>query len=377
MTRPRYGATIDSTDVGDRQSPAAPTGPLADPPIPLRRWSRNKKHPNAEFQNRINAAANASALYRSKDVFSIAAPWFSGNGSFYVNGDLWHFAFHTGPLTTALFARLVMNVPFQPSANSYATVKIYSDATLSTLVASEDFRYGAAPGAGGNPYTYGGAATIDKFITGLSVDTDYYGVISSSNYAYVWAASISDCPSMTESYGGYLATNYTAHTPILAVDRQKPQELMRSVWKRGASKVWNWAVTPGSFLDGSDSSDNYRSITTTSTTLKNILDQSSTTVSSSTPGPTFDMRYKNRISQTGVPVVLKAYGYAGSPADMNVVIKDSSGGTLATVSGFGTSAAWKSTTVTLPASVAKYDFQFKVTGAARAHLYAISSWEQD
>lgn len=380
MTRPRYGAAIDITDVGDRQSPALPTPPLAPPPIPLRRWSRNGKHPNAELANRINAAANAAALYRSKEVFSICAPVFSGNGSFYVNGDLWHFAFHTGPHTTALFARLAMNVPFASASNSYATVKIYSDASLSTLVASQDFEYGSAPGGGGSPYVWQTLSAIDKFITGISADTDYYGVISSHNNAYVLAASIVDCPSFTESgYGGYLATNYTTHTPILAIDRERPQTLMRDVWKRGGSKVLNWAVTPGNAPAGSDSNGTYRSITTTSATGTNILNLSSTTVSTSTPGWTVDMRFKDRISQSsGVPCVMKAYGRNATGADLNVVLKDSSGATVAAVNGFTGSDSWKSATLNLPATLAKYDIQYFTTvPGARGYLYAVSIWEQE
>lgn len=380
MTRPRYGAAIDITDVGDRQSPALPTPPLAPPPIPLRRWSRNGKHPNAELANRINAAANAAALYRSKEVFGICAPLFSGNGSFYVNGDLWHFAFHTGPHTTALFARLAMNVPFASASNSYASVKIYSDASLSTLVASQDFEYGSAPGGGGSPYVWQTLSAIDKFITGISADTDYYGVISSHNNAYVLAASIVDCPSFTESgYGGYLATNYTTHTPILAIDRERPQTLMRDVWKRGGSKVLNWAVTPGNAPAGSDSNGTYRSITTTSTTYTNILDRSSTTISAATPGWTLDMRNKDRVSQTsGVPCVMKCFGRNASGSQTNVVLKNSSGATIATATSSDATNTWFSISFNMPAVLDKYDIQFNTgTAGNRSYLYAICIWEQE
>lgn len=377
MTRRLYGDPPTTLPLGPRQTSSIPLTPSAVPPIQINRWCRNGMHPTAELASRIPEAANQAVLFNSKQVFT-APPYIGvGNGSFYVNKVLWNFAFHTGPYTVALFCRLVMNAPFNSSANSIGRVKIYSDAALTMLVSTQDFNYGAGPGPSANPFVFQTIRALDKYIENLSPDTDYYGTVEGVNTAFIQTACIWDCPSLTESLNGYLAQNYTTHTPILAVDRKNASDVCRATWKRGGSMLATWAITPGSAIN-SDSTDGYGSITTTSTTLTNILDRTSTTISSSTPGFWWDMRSRDRISQSsGVPCVLKVFGYQSGGADGNLVLKNSAGTTIATVSGFGATKSWKSVAFNAPAVLDKYDLQFKVTAPSgpRFHLYAFSAYE--
>ncbi len=371
-----YGDRAGST--AGTQVPALPVTKAAEPPIPTDRFFRNGKHPDASAMNALNIQMNQAMLFRTKEAFSILGDLGSAPGiqatSTAGTRARWRGAFHTSPYSHALLARVVM---FPPSSNysndTYATLKIYSDATETTLVSTTEFHYGPGPSTssvGGWQYH----KIIDKFIDGLNADTDYYFLWADEAFGRLQSAAVADLQSMSENYNGYLPVNFTEQTPVYDKYREQLVTPIPSLWKRGGAKVMGWTT-------------NIQSSPTTNatSTYKNVLDGTSTAVSASTPGWTLDMRYKNRLSQATVPCKLWVCGSwltGGTPTGGDVLLLDSAGSTVASISAgwANTTPKWVSTTVNLPATSAKYDIQIRMGpgGAAGTFsCYAISMYEYE
>jgi hypothetical protein len=373
----QYGISIDAGDVGDRQTPSAPLNSVAMAPIQIRKWIRNGKAPNVELANRLNESANYSTLYRTKEVFSACMTPTVGS---LTATTKWRFACHTGPYAHGLLGIAAMLNPYLSSATqAKATLKIYSDVTETTLVGSADFYYGAGTNSGG--FGWRQAKYPMQWIDGLSPDTDYYGRWDLSGSPNLLAASVWEMGSMTENFNGYLTQSLTMHSPILSIDRSNVHTVLKNLWKRGGAKVLNYVVQPGTSTFGVDSTEaGSISNTTVSTTYTNMLDRSSTAVSSSSPGWTIDLRYKDRVSQTsGVPCVLKVFGRATAPFSGSVILVNSAGTTIATATTSSTTNTWFSSgQFNMPAVLDKYDLMFKTTsGASRFYVYSASVFEYE
>ena len=114
---------------------------------------------------------------------------------------------------------------------------------------------------------------------------------------------------------------------------------------------------------------------------KNLIDNSSTTVSASTPGYTVDLRYHTtlRLASVGVPVRLKVAAHSTAANDTGaVVLKDSAGNIVLTclVNG-GVGEYWYWTNGYLPATLAKYDLHFQQPATGTLTVYSADVYEID
>lgn len=366
----RYGNRLGAGSADPAKVVATPATEQGTPPIEIDRFCRNGQHPDARFQNQINQQANAAVLNRSKQVFaggdgltSVASLTSFGAG----DRARWRFACRTGPYSHAFYYVVIMHQPTSGyTNNTYGRLDIATNAAGTPAVSSAYFYYGADPtnGSGVSGWSY--LRVLQGFVDGITGDTEYYCTFNDVDYGRIVSACVFDLQSMTENTGGYLAQNITTHTPVLNVHRQNAVTVNNDLWQKGGSHVLNWSVNNGT-----------SPITTTSATSTNIIDTTSTTVSSSTPGYTLDMTGKDRLSQTsGVPCVMKAFGkVSGGGLTGTVRIKDSGGSTLATCSITGTTNAWVSSgSFNLPATIGKYDLQFSTSGGTFS-LYAVSIYE--
>lgn len=368
------GDRIAVGSVGDRQVVAQPASKAASPPIQIDRWFRNGLQPDVGALNAMNEAGNQAALFRSKQVFYAYTRL---HNSLYPPSTAtlarWRFAFHTGPYTHALFAVVAMlpdDVYSATTVNGQCKLEIYSDASESTLVASQTFTYGL------NPHdtlsTAAGFQDIKplmNFVDGLTADTDYYGKWSSIDVGGLQSACVFDLQSMTENFSGYLPQNITTHTAVLDVYRQNLATLAKNLWKRGGAQVLNWTAD-----------DQTAPKTTASATLTNLIDSSLTGApTSATPGYTLCMAGKARVSQTtGVPCIMKVFAKISAGTGGTVYLKDSSNNTIASCTNFTTTAGWVSSgAFNLPATTAKYDLQYAVGGGATLSVYAVSIYEYE
>lgn len=367
-----FGGRIDLDDVADRQVAANPTPLPAVPPIQLDRWYRNGLYPDANALNLMAETSNQIATYQGRQVFCGFNELSETAG---LSPAQWRWSFRTGIYHHALMVTVALMPAFGPNGllDNYVTLTIYSDFNETTVAASVTFSRGSSP-YGDNVIGLGldwtDIRVINKLVTGLAANTEYYAKWSCFNDTDLKSACVVDLGSMTESHSGYLAMNNGCMTPVVDTFREKLATMASAMWKKGAAHVMNWTAH-----------DTSRK--TTSSTPLNIIDTSITTVSSSSPGFVLDMTNKARLSQTGVPVVMLACGRVTAPAGSvgNVYMKDSAGNTVMSLEGqwLGgqTKVWWKSTTGTLPATVDKYDFQFSTPGAVEFELYAISIYQYE
>lgn len=365
------------TITGDRQVPQLPITKAALPPINTDRYFRNSKHPDASAFNELNAHLNAGMLFRTKEVFSILGDLGSAPGiqatSTAGTRPRWRFAFHLSPYSHAILARAVLFPPSSNYANdTYATLKIYSDATETTLVGTTEFHYG--PGPAGNTSVGGWQyhRVVDRLITGLTANTSYYGVWSDETYGRLQSACVADIQSMTENYDGYVPVNFTEQSQLLDSYRENLVTPIPALWKRGGAKVLQWTVN-----------DQSSPRTIAGSTATNLLDGSSTSVTTATPGYALTMAVgKARLSQqsTGVPVVMKVFCSTSSATGQGRIYLKTSSGTVLQITNsipLTDAPAWVSVTGTIPVGTAKYDLMFDNNSSGTLSVYAVSIYEYE
>lgn len=343
------------------------------PPIQETRWVRNGRIVDAGFQSGVANLANQIARWRTKLLFrSTGKMGFTTAGADALvlsagsgERERWRFAFHSGPFAKEVAITFLMCTASGTDAsfNPYGQLKILSPG--GSLVGTAMYHYGNSVNASNVPSNYGvGTAYI-----AVDPDTDYRAVISDFDNARIVSACVYERSLDPDTDNGYVQTGYAAGVNIYDTDRSGPMDIARDMWLRGGAHLLNWSV------DGQASP-----ITNSLTTSTNIVDTTSTTVSSSTPGYTLDLSNCDRLSESsGVPCVLAAYGkYVITPpvSGGTLKLKDSSGTTLGTVTGFTSTAGWQTTTVNLPAFSGKYDLQFaSSSGTGTFSLYAVSLYQ--
>lgn len=345
----------------------------ASPPIQTDRFFRNGKHPDASAVNQMSEQLTQAFLFRSKECFSIIGDLGSTPGiqasSSAGSTKRWRFAFHTGGHSHSLLVRAVMYPPGSVGNfgnDTYSKLLIYSDATESTLVSTTELHYGPGPSnalVGGWQYHH----IIDKFVTGLDNDTDYYAVVTDETYGRIQSMAVADLQSVTEKNSGYTPTNFTEQTPVLDIHRENMVDQLPLLWKSGGAKVFNWTTNVQS-----------SPFQTTSATPTNILDGTSTTVTSSSAGYTLDMRYKTRLSQATVPCVLKVCASVSTGTLGRVYLKNSGGTVASFLNGWTSTPSWQSVTVQMPATLDKYDLHADDNGSAGTFsVYAACLYEYE
>lgn len=344
------GAQLPPGSVGPRQVRGNPTTKAATPPIEVRKFCNNGDPVSAQYWNLLNEATIAAAMYRGKQVFS----WSSRVGVNAVSipssaagtRNRWRAAFHLGPYSTRLMARVVLCPPNNNYGNaSYGRLTIFSDTAEATAVATADFYYGAAPGTTTvNGYQY--LKEVMLPVEGLTADTDYTLRFDDINYGRIVCASVFELPSLTEGLTGYLPISLNQDSEVLHVYRQNVATVQKNLCRRGQAHLLNWTV------------DNQASpVTRTSGTDTNILDNGAIAYAASEPAFGLKLTGHDRLSQTsGIPCVMKAWGYMSTGSALGRVNISNASGTVNTeVEGvWGTTASWQSVAITLPATEDRY-----------------------
>lgn len=373
-----YGAQIDYTAVGPRQVPANPATKAASPPIQIDKHLRNGFHPNAQMWNLLLEATNQAALYRTREVFRspgrLGEVTFGGGvlpASAAGTNAKWRFAFRTSAYGKALMAFVNMH-PMATSGhtnNTYAQLKIFSDATETTTVTTTNFYYGSGPSGTSNMYGWQYMKLIPLGVEGLSVNTDYYGVFYNVDYARIQSCSVAEFQSMTENFTGYMPQNLTNSTDIVDVYREKVATMQKNLWKTAGGLACHFVVA-----------DPASPQTIAGATPTNVVDNSSTTISAATPGFTLDMSKRDRLMQSsGVPVVLKIMAKTTSGTGKGrFYLKDSAGNTvMSKTDGLNGTATWYSITGYLPATEDKYDLMYDNNSSGTLSCYAASLYEYE
>lgn len=383
-----YGDKIAPASVGSKQVAQNPSARIMGPPIQRGRFTRNGQVPDVAAINAMMEQTNQGVLYRTKEVFRGVAPFGPTSAGGIYNGitlsrtsgttrTRWRFACHTGPYAASLkIVAYICNSNPDVANAPYVQFGLTTNTDGVTGANTVNMHYGP-------PMSYGGALLsgwgqlkrVVRYID-ANADTDYYGFFSDVNGARLACATVYEMTSMTENFSGYLPQNLTSGTDVLDVYREKLVTLQYNLWRRAGATVLNWST---------NSFDN-TPLSTTSATAKNIIDNSSTTVTAATPGYTLDMTGKERVSQasSGVNVRLQVAGaMTAAGTGGRIYVLDSAGSTVGSiVDGWSsTGIVWVSTTFAMPASQDKYDIHFARAGSDDAgnafKLYALSMYEYE
>lgn len=305
------------------------------PKIEPQSYSRNGQVAPTIAMTALARGHNQVARWRGKELFigggqlaAVAAS--AGVGPTVV----WRSYLHTGPFCAALrwymsLARPdVIDLP-----DSRATIELQdsSGASIETQTA-----YWGPTGTSDDLIqewgNFGGAFDVDP-------DTDYRLVFSVEDNGRLANALVYELNAKPDTANGYVPDTYSAVSPILDDARSTIAANIYDLWRRGAAVCLHW----------------HGSRSNATATDTNIVDGTSTAVSASSPGYTLSMSGTSRLKDSGANCVVYVWGSVASGTGGSVEIKDASGTTLATVTGFTTTPSWRSTTLVLPASSAKYD----------------------
>ena len=349
-------------------------GPLSlqtPAPLQIARYVRNGLVPHALFETDAGASLNFVAASRTKELFRYYGNVASINSGTIVARTRWRFASHTGPVLRRIRAIVMMAHQSHGTAGSPSATLYITDASGGTVYGSGSWSFGAsATGVGDFPSEFGVGEII---IGGVPADTDIYGRFEDSQDARLISACVFEESKKVLAGNGYvLPSQVAALGPIYDDRREDMYELATTLWKRGAAQLFNWTANLGA-----------TGVSTTSATLTNIVDNSSTAVAASTPGYTLDLRYCRTRALATVPCKLVCYGEWVKGASVNtaggtVAIKDSGGNTIGSIANGWTDTApgWASTTINMPATNEKFDVMYASdSGNGSFELAAVSLFQ--
>lgn len=336
--------------------------------------ARNGRSPDASFTNLLISDTNYLQRWRTKELFRWGAPLpfpLASSG----NRTRWRFAAHLSPKARHIYVHMYL-AAFASTAGSDPFGRLSLFDGSGTLIGTADVHFGENPLDGGSdvPSFFSGMSVALNNGTGpsgivtVTPDTDVFGVFEDRNGARLLSACVYEYALDAKTENGYLQSPYGVTSPIYSSIRQGVVTALRTQWKRGAAQLLNLTVDVDSLA-----------LTRFSASAVNIVDNSSTTPSASTPGWTLDLLQKGSVRRGAVPCVFTAFAKNGTAGGAGgfIDLVDSTNTIVASINITGTTASWHATTVNLPATVAKYDIRFRGDGTFTMTLYAISLYQHE
>jgi hypothetical protein len=256
---------------------------------------------------------------------------------------------------------LVITTGPKTATSFLATLNLY------TGTSSSFFGSGSSNFTGFSPTVPDNLATGHASVFTVSADTDYNGQITTTGDGDVISAVVYEEMKPGDTIYGYLPKTDMgiASGPIYDAHRQDVVVLMNKQWKRGGGFQLNWSNTTG-IARASVAAD------------KNIVDNTSTTVTAATPGYTCDLTSKASLSRAAAGIDCIIAGYAtntGTVGNQGVKLKNSAGTTIVTLTGgWSGTPGWYTQAFKIPAGIDKYDLQ-AYSNNGTLTLYAVSIYE--
>lgn len=334
----------------------------ATPWLQPAKFIRNGKYPDSLLQADLAGLANHIALYRMKEIARFGMNVGSLTSPTTTSRVRWRTQYVASPHVRAV---VVMAWVAKSEPVSLEEFEVFDPTVVfsfddGTDVHTAEIKYGAATTESADPND---CAAIWTFVRSATTPADFWQPVSGS----VNDVTITDFRSRVVSATIYevpfgipapFVEGYAAGTPILDADRQALVEYARLAWKTQAAPLLTWTL---------DDQASPRS--TTSDTQKNLVDDTSTTVTGATPGYTLDLRHRARVSTGTVSCRLSAYG---SSTDVGYVrLRDSGGAVVAGVEINSPTPGWFAATCEMPATLAKYDIHYDSTSGETTEVSAV------
>ncbi len=321
-------------------------------------WCKNTDSPHASFVTRMLGRLLESERKDMKEVFSAAgsAAWQTGA---LASRTRWRFEFRTGTGTARIAIVFLCAPPTAKTSTGSCTYSLTDVVAATTTTTS--IKTGAADSASATVTPLSDCLFGVKYLD-VSPSTRYQAKFDEVGFGRVVAAVVYELPSTTPTAYPLLS----AGSPIYSAHRTRLLGGVTDALNNNGSHLFNWCVE----LDASPRS-------TSSTTAKNIVDDTSTAVSAATPGFVLPLSNARTLMQTGVGVVMSVY--ATPPAGGGTVtLKDSTGAVVLTVTCTGGGGlAWYTVSGTISAAAdAKFDLHYaKTAGGGNFTVGAVSVYQ--
>lgn len=325
------------------------------------RFCRNGALPQPALWQRIGRGLDHIAGYRKKMFFCqgmdlISLPESSGAGTV----TQWYCYHHTGENVTKLRFMLGLATAYKSGttfADPYADVYI-GGASAGELHYARNDSLNITPAD-----VFWGAIDCDA-----SADTAYEIELRVTNGARIASAcgyEVQENPVDDSLPGGCDPSGFLGQGQILGSGIQGLLEASTNLLKHNAAPILSWTQPYWG-----------QQKTITSSAWTNIIDGTSTSVSSSSPGWKPHLSYHDTAARD-VPVVLAVRYGVSAIGTMKARIADSGGGLLTVnLSGLAGSG-WATATGTIPASTGKVDLQFQSDGTNTLSLYGAALYQYE
>lgn len=339
-------------------------------PLQTLRRLRNGRYPEASVATWFNEEANRIVGLRVKGwSFASAVRSIPATGG---SRTRWVFAFRSSTHASYLWARFLV-APSNVTTNPYTrlacvvtgsgTEDPYADAHAANETESDspsEFQVLNVPTNDGTTVTY------------LTPDTNYEAYITDYNGARTVACCIWEVAMSPDTDNGYLESGYVAGQPIFDSHRASLVSVLREAWLSNGAPL----ITYSHDLQA----DMMTNATATDT---NVIDgtSGSPVVTTATAGFTIDCRYRSTVRRaaSGVPCIMKVYGFVGGDAVGSVKLIDANNSTIVTVTLTNPASSdnwYTSSAFYLPATVAKYDITCaKASGTGTISFWAASIYQ--
>jgi hypothetical protein len=333
-----------------------------------RRWCVNGRIPDASFLQQLVYGANHVMAQRRKVIMCTPQRcelwWIGASGT----TNLWRARFHTGHGASKLQFKVALSASVDSSAADPRLTFSLTDvgaATTTTRTIRQGVSYGTT--------TDGPSAFVYREpVMACSPNTTYELLVQAIDYIRPQSLAITEVATTSMSADYYHDLEPGIETPIYDSIRQRILEGYSNMWRRNGAHLLSWSEV--GWIDGGSNFPGNQSLT--SATWQNLVDRSSTSVSSSTPG--YYLGYAPhrlcRISDGNtLNVVFAAYASC-SAGTADIRLQDSTG-TRCSLTGIGTTPQWYSTTTTIANTntmTDKVDLQYQKNGGGNVNIRAVS-----
>lgn len=335
-------------------------------PTPLEplRVVRNGRAPLASTGGRILSSLNHAITYRRKTIFSKSLHLDSIPAGVAGTVTPWRTYCRTGHAAAG-----ELELWFETIAAPADTAGAEPSLTwkASGGLEATPFAQGVNTGTIGPTDLVRGYSKID-----VSANTVYEIELDASDYARPVAATIWEVHGRSFESGdtGISQRDLIAPgQPITDEQANQMQQNAHDIWLCNAAPVFAWCTD--------EDPDNGGTAPQRSTaSFANMFDQTVTTIDANSRGFYPTVQYHNPAHSDNVPCVLAVCASNASSAGGDVRLLDPDG-TLGTVSSFGTSAEWKTTTVNLDGSKYRHklDLHLQGDGSNTLTVYAAALYE--
>lgn len=320
-------------------------------------WCKNGDAPNGQWVTTLLNKLLLAERQEQKELFSAhgSASWPSSGST----RTRWRFEARTGT-GAARFGVTALIAPATSKSGSAPTVTMYAldvaagtTTTLTFLLGTSDPFAAFAPIGD----CFFGTKTMDCLPS-----KRYQFYFEEADLARLVAVVVYELPPTTPALYPLLGVG----SPIYSAHRTRLLGGATDAWNNNGSVLFHWCVD----LDASPRTNN-------TTTARNLIDDTSTAVSASTPGFIPPLSNARTLMQTGASVVVAVYGTPPAGGG-TVTIKDDTGTTLITVTlTAGGALGWYTATGVLPAvDGEKYDIHFvKTSGGGNISVGAVSIYQ--